>query len=195
VSHQDDAARAVAVALDMEAAVAEFNRVQAARGLPEFRTGIGINFGEVLVGNIGSERKMDYTVIGDMVNLASRLEGLTKTYGTAMLFSESVHAQARDRYPCRMIDLVQVKGKTSGVKVYEAKRELTDKQARGWERYGSALDLYYRREFSSAAETFREAQTLLPGDRPCEIFLERSRRFAADPPSRDWTGQAVMTEK
>jgi class 3 adenylate cyclase len=195
VSHDDDAARAVEVALSLRDAIDDFNRAQAERGLAEFRTGIGINFGQVLVGNIGSERKMDYTSIGDPVNLASRLEGLTKKYGTGMLFSEPVYEQARHRFPCRMIDLVQVKGKTEGARVYEARRSLGEGERAAWERYAAGLEKYYDRQFPAAERLFAAAAELLPGDKPAEIFLERSRRYMSSPPPAEWTGQEVMTEK
>ncbi|MFW5729970.1 MAG: adenylate/guanylate cyclase domain-containing protein [Spirochaetota bacterium] len=195
VEHPDDARRAVGVALEMRRRVGEFNRAQEARELPAFRTGIGVNFGPVVVGNIGSERKMDYTVIGDMVNLASRLEGLTKKYRQELLFSRSVYDQARHVYPCRFIDKVQVKGKSSGEDIYTAEENLSSEQKELWSLYDRGIRAYYLRDFQKARSFFEQTLVNAPGDRPAEIFLERSRRYAASPPPPGWDGTEVMTEK
>ncbi len=195
VEREDDARRAVGVGLEMRHRVGEFNRTQEAQGLPAFRTGIGVNFGPVVVGNIGSERKMDYTVIGDMVNLASRLEGLTKKYRQELLFSRSVYDQARHAYPCRFIDKVQVKGKSSGEDIYTAEAKLAPEQKSLWSLYHRGIQAYYRREFQAAGELFEQTLEKAPGDRPAEIFLERSRGYAATPPPPAWDGTEVMTEK
>jgi class 3 adenylate cyclase/HAMP domain-containing protein len=109
VQHSDDALQAVLTALEMQEALVEFNGRQAADGKPEFRIGIGINYGVVTVGNIGSDKKMDYTVIGDMVNLASRLESLTKIYKQDVIISESVYREVHRALPCRLIDKVKRK--------------------------------------------------------------------------------------
>jgi class 3 adenylate cyclase/HAMP domain-containing protein len=195
VSHGDDGLRAVGVGLQMKRIVQEFNDSQTRKGLPPFNTGIGVNYGRVVVGNIGSERKMDYTVIGDMVNLASRLEGLTKKYGQELLFSGSVHAQAKDRYPCRFIDKVQVKGKTSGEDIYTAEEELSAEQESLWPAYHRAIAAYYRRDFREAARLFEGFLQRSPSDKPAQIFLERSTRYADSPPPEDWNGTEIMTEK
>lgn len=195
VEHEDDARRAVAVAIRMKEMVARFNRTQEETGLPAFRTGIGVNFGPVVVGNIGSERKMDYTVIGDMVNLASRLEGLTKHYRQELLFSSSVYAQTRKAYPCRFIDKVQVKGKTAGENIYTAEEKLSATSARLWKEYHAGIGKYYSRDFAAALDHFQRCLELAPQDRPAEIFAERSRRYRETPPAGNWDGTEVMTEK
>ncbi len=122
VKHEDDALQSVLAGLDMREALDGFNAEQRAAGHPEFHIGIGINYGEVTVGNIGTEKKMDYTVIGDSVNLASRLEGLTKQYHQGLIISESLYEEVKGSVPCRLLDSVAVKGKTKGVKIYSAKR-------------------------------------------------------------------------
>ena len=128
VKHENDAEQAVRAGLEMQIAINNFNKAQAQQGKPEFRTGVGINYGVVTVGNIGSEKKMDYTIIGDMVNLGSRLEGLTKVYHQELIFSESVYRKVKDALPCRMIDKVVVKGKTQGEKIFTAKLKIAESE-------------------------------------------------------------------
>jgi class 3 adenylate cyclase/HAMP domain-containing protein len=195
VERADDALRAVTVGVKMKDAVRNFNRAQQAKGLPPFNTGIGINYGPVVVGNIGSERKMDYTVIGDMVNLASRLEGLTKPYKQELLFSESVHRFVSKTFPCRFIDRVQVKGKTVGERIYTAESELTPQRKQLWERYDAGIEHFFARRFTEAAGAFEAALEINADDAPTKIFLERSQRYATAPPPADWDGTEVMTEK
>ena len=112
VKHDNDALQAVTAGLEMVEVLKTFNEDQTRRGKPSFKIGIGINYGVVTVGNIGCDKKMNYTVIGDSVNLASRLEGQTKTYLQPILISESAWMKVRDHLPCRSIDKVAVKGKS-----------------------------------------------------------------------------------
>ncbi len=106
----------------MTEAVVGFNARQRELGKPEFKIGVGIAYGLVTVGNIGTDKKMDYTVIGDTVNLGSRLEGLTKVYHQPMLISDTLRDPVKDRVPTRLIDTVAVKGKTKGVGIYTARK-------------------------------------------------------------------------
>ncbi len=195
VGRPDDALQAVLSALEMQEALAEFNRHQAELGQPRFNTGTGINFGQVTVGNIGSEKKMNYTVIGDMVNLASRLEGLTKIYKLELVFSESVYKQVSGHLPCRMLDKVQVKGKTQGERIFTAKRSLLEEEKRAWALHHEALHYYHRRQFKEAAEIFQQVQELLPDDVVSARFYDDCMGFQKTPPPPDWTGLRVLTEK
>jgi class 3 adenylate cyclase len=120
VSHGNDGYDSVVAGLEMTAALELFNKEQLRLGAPEFRIGVGINYGIVTVGNIGCDKKMNYTVIGDTVNLASRLEGLTKKYHQPILFSEPVYDQIAGRLLCRVVDKVAVKGKTQGANILTA---------------------------------------------------------------------------
>jgi class 3 adenylate cyclase/HAMP domain-containing protein len=192
---ENAAQHAVAAALAMSDQLREFNKWQAERERPEFRIGIGINFGPVTIGNIGSERKMDYTVIGDMVNLASRIEGLTKFYGESPIISESVFRYVRGTYPCRMIDRVSVKGRKSGTGLYAVYRELTPGRKEAWKLHHSALQYYYNREFDHALQLFEQVGELLPNDRVSSIFAARSRELAQSPPDSEWRGIAEVHEK
>jgi class 3 adenylate cyclase/HAMP domain-containing protein len=195
VRHPDDALQSVLSALEMQEALVLFNEEEAARSRKGFRIGIGIAFGEVTVGNIGSERKMDYTVIGDMVNLASRLESLTKKYHETLLFSESVHAHAHDAVRCRLVDRVAVKGRTTGEPIYTARRTLSTAEEQGWDLHARAVKLYYDRDFPGAREVFRTVRDAIPDDPVAAMFLDRCDRFEREPPPAEWAGVEVMEEK
>jgi class 3 adenylate cyclase/HAMP domain-containing protein len=190
-----EASEAVQSAFEMLEALQDFNKWQSEKGRPGFRIGIGINYGVVTVGNIGSEKKMDYTVIGDMVNIGSRLEGLTKVYDQPLVISESVAKKIQDQFPCRMIDRVIVKGKTAGIGIYTSRKELNPEDQHAWQLHEEATRLFYERSFEDAARLFQKVQELLPGDRSSAMYLERSKTNIASPPPPDWTGAMSMTAK
>jgi class 3 adenylate cyclase/HAMP domain-containing protein len=201
--HADDALQSVLSGLDMLDALALFNENQRKLGKPEFRIGVGINYGEVTVGNIGSERKMDYTVIGDAVNLASRMEGLTKTYHADILISEGVYAELRKgpftpnapELHFRLLDTVAVQGKVKGIRMYTVKRALSPAEAEAWPLHNGGMELYYRRSFREAAEHFKNAYRLLPKDCSAEAMYRRCAEYAANPPPAGWDGVEVMQSK
>ncbi|MFW5688955.1 MAG: adenylate/guanylate cyclase domain-containing protein [Spirochaetota bacterium] len=195
VPNERSAHDAVLAAFDMLEMLDEFNGWQEKRGRARFRIGIAINHGPVTIGNIGSERKMDYTVIGDMVNVASRLEGLTKVYQQELLVTESVRRHIRGHFPVRMVDRVQVKGRERGLAVWTVKPAITKTEERGWKLYHSALLHYYNREFDTARGELRAAAELLPGDPLCKLFTERVERCLADPPPSTWTGLVKFDTK
>jgi adenylate cyclase len=195
VKREDDALQATFCAFDMLEALELFNARQRERGLAAFKVGIGLNFGEVTVGNIGSEKKMDYTVIGDEVNLASRLEGLTKVYGVPLLVSESVYRQISGQVRCRLADRVVVKGRSGGTAIYVPQKKLAKREEDGWKSYEAGVVLYYERQFEKAAERFAAALERMPGDTLSRTFLDRAQRFSGQPPEPEWTGTTVITEK
>jgi class 3 adenylate cyclase/HAMP domain-containing protein len=195
VKHDDDALQSVLSGLDMVDALQSFNESQRSLGKPEFHIGIGINYGLVTVGNIGSERKMDYTVIGDMVNLASRMEGLTKPYHQEILISDSLYREIHGQIPTRLLDTVAVKGKTQGVKIYTVKRSLTGNEEQAWALHNEGMEAYYCRSFEEAEAKFQEVLNLLPADFIARVLLARCKNYALTPPPDDWDGVEVMKTK
>ncbi len=195
VRHDDDALQSVLAGIEMHDGLSKFNEHQRRIGRPEFHIGVGINYGVVTVGNIGTEKKMDYTVIGDMVNLASRLEGLTKKYHQPVLISESLHGKVHDQVPCRLLDTVAVKGKTRGVRIYTTRKELGDTERMVWGLHNTAMDHYYRQEFGKAIDCFREVLGLAPEDANAAMIMERCKAYRHNPPGKGWDGVEVMTEK
>jgi class 3 adenylate cyclase/HAMP domain-containing protein len=188
IKHADDALQSVLAGLEMVEALAIFNKTQKAAGKPTFNTGVGINYGVVTVGNIGSEKKMDYTVIGDMVNLASRLEGQTKSYHQPIIISESLHMKVKDTLPCRLLDCIAVKGKSQGQKIFAVKKTLDEIESQVWELHNTAMDAYYVRDFSKALGLFQNVQIIMPDDYVSGLLMQRCRAYEKNPPGADWNG-------
>ena len=195
VRHEDDTLKALESGFQRLDALDAFNEEQERRGDRQYKIGIGINYGLVTVGNIGSERKMDYTVIGDIVNLTSRLEGLTKVYGENFLISESMYRRVVHTYPCRMIDRVAVKGKSVGMGIYTPRRKVTPVEERAWKLHHAGLIYYYHRRFDQALSYFTRVRELLPEDSASELFIRRCEELKAKPPAAEWDGIVHMTEK
>jgi adenylate cyclase len=193
--HGNDALQAVLAGLEMTRALEGFNAAQRSLGKPAFPTGVGINWGEVTVGNIGCDRKMNYTVLGDEVNLASRVEGQTKNYKQPILITGPVRERIKDRLPCRLLDTLRVKGKRESVKVYTTRTSLTDDEARAWDLHDRAMGLYYGGDFDAAASLFGLIQETLPGDEPSVMLRRRCVAFVKAPPPKEWDGVEVLSEK
>jgi adenylate cyclase len=188
----DDTERAVKAALQMRSALLAFNARRREMGLGPIQVGMGLCTAEVVSGNIGSERRMDFTVVGDGVNIASRLESLTKQYGTDILLSDSTHREIQDRFATRLVDLVVVKGRRKPIEVFELVGESGSAPPPAHSLFSRGLALYRRCEFGSAAEAFsRGAET----SALCRVFLGRCRYFQDNPPPPDWDGVWVSPEK
>jgi adenylate cyclase len=192
----DDADHAVQTAIGMLRALQGFNARRLEAGAEAVRMGVGINTDEVLSGNIGSLKRMDFTVIGDGVNLASRLEGANKHYGTEILVSELTVRQLRGDYRLREVDRIQVKGKSRPVAVYEVMDHLAgpglDEMAAG---FAQGVERYRSRDFAGARQSFERALRAVPADGPSRLYLERCDYFQVHPPPSDWEGVWVMKEK
>ncbi len=195
VAYDNDTINSVYAALEMVDGIRRFNEKQIELGKPEFKTGIGVNYGEVTVGNIGTEKKMDYTVIGDAVNLASRLEGLTKEYGQDLIISESLYDKVKSEISCRFLDIVAVKGKTKGVKIYSAVSKLDDKEKKAWEVHSRGMDCYLKRQFKEGIACFDQVQQLMPEDKVSKMISGRCADYIKNPPEENWDGVKVMKTK
>lgn len=188
---EDQALRACRAALAQQAALVELNRLLAAKGFPPLAMRIGLHTGDAVVGNLGSQSRFDYTVIGDTVNLASRLEGLNKFYGTAILVSESTVQECAGGVEFRELDRVAVKGRETPVAVYQALAPaggLTPEAAALREEFGQGLAFYRQGSFAEAEAVFQNILTRNPEDRPAGAFLKRCQDFQAGQPPGDWEG-------
>lgn len=195
----DDAESAVGAALDMLRALRGFNLLRLGRGEQRVRMGFGLNTDEVLSGNIGSPKRMDYTVIGDGVNLASRLEGANREYGTELLVSEFTLADLRRPYLLREVDRLRVRGRQRPVAVFElldyVPEELLPHLRYVVALYNEGLERYRRREWEAARRMFDEALQQRADDGPARIYRERCAYFEQHPPKGDWDGVWDLTRK
>ncbi len=198
VALPDHAARACLAALEQQRRLAELRGQWLARGLPEISARMGINTGEVIVGNMGSSTRFDFTVIGDAVNLASRLEGANKSYGTGILISETTAAQARGQVELRELDLIAVKGRAAPVRVYEVlapSGQLSPPMAAARDLFARGLALYRRQRWDEAQAVFAQVMEIIPGDPPAAAFLSRCRSLTGQELGPDWDGVYRLTTK
>ncbi len=194
---EDSPERACACALQMSARLEELNLKWEVEGRKQLRVGWGINTGVVTVGNMGSNRRFSWTVMGDHVNLASRLEGLNKVYRTMHIISEYTHEQVKQHFVCRDLDRIRVKGKLLPVRIYElvAFAKDAEKHRDLFTRWNDAHASYWRKSWDEAVQKFEAITARYPDDGPAHEFLKRSLEYARQAPAPDWDGVYVMKSK
>jgi adenylate cyclase len=194
---EDHYIRACACALDMQARLEELNFKWEAEGRKQLQIGIGINTGQVTVGNMGSSKRLAWTVMGDHVNLASRLEGLTRAYQVRNIISENTFRMVSAQFACRELDRIRVKGKLQPVIIYEL-LDFKKNEGRWTERVGlfnEAMAAYRRHKWDEAIQKFEAVLAKYPDDGPSEVFWQRAQEFRREAPAPDWDGVYVMKTK
>ena len=192
VPRADDVDRGVRAAIAMMRELKAWNERRAAEAKPLVDIGIGLNTDQVVSGNIGSKKRMDFTMIGDGVNLASRLESACKQYGAHILVSEFTYEKLRGTYRARKLDRIVVKGKTQPVAIYELMEHHDEasypslSEALGI--FRDAMRQYRQREFGAAGALFGKVLAINPRDRAAALYLERCAQLGAKPPPPDWDG-------
>lgn len=194
---KEDAVSAVRTAVQMRDRLVGLNKAWIEAGKLDLKIGIGINHGEAIVGNLGSEAKSEISLIGDAVNTASRFEGMTKRYHVDLIIGERVAALVRDRFILRTVAHSQPTGTLKPIEIFTVLRERTNGAADpDWlASYEDGVKLYRKREFAKAADQFETALTGVPTDWLCESYLAESRTFAVNPPPPEWNAVDVLTSK
>ncbi len=193
----EDAKACARAAITMRHELLQLNQQWKEKGIAPFQFGIGLNHGEVLVGNIGSQEKADPTVIGDAVNLASRLEALTRTYSVDILVGERAAELIRDQFNLRSVALVQVKGKTQPVEVFTlvGAKETQTEFLRQLETYEAGFRKFRERDFTQAKILFSQFLEFYPEDSLAKMYLERALEYEQQPPDTAWNAVEVFKKK
>jgi len=194
----DHAPRACQTALELVAALDRLRPVFAARGWAHLDLGVGINTGAMVVGNMGSKDRLIYTAVGDPVNVAARLEGLSKEYGVHVVVGEATRAAASEGFVYRFLDLVAVKGRPEPLRCYEVLARagaLTPGEQERLTRYHEAIDLYRHRQWAKALRMLDALSLEVPADGPVGLYRRRARALLAAPPPENWDGVFVAETK
>jgi adenylate cyclase len=177
----------------------ELNMQWQQSGKPVLYTRIGVHLGEAIVGNLGSSERLNYTAIGDPINIASRLEGINKIYGTQIIVSDSVYRQIKDQFILRRIDYVTLKGKATAHFIYELVAEKRDEIAYDYENYTAfftkGFDAYQQQKWAEAIQFFTECLKIYNIDTLAPVFIQRCNEFSVNPPVGNWNGAWSLTEK
>lgn len=199
VFFEEHATWACRAALKMQARLVALQDGWEARGIPRLASRVGVNTGPMIVGNMGCLEVFDYTVMGDAVNLASRLEGANKSYGTRIMIGPETYKDVKDAFVTRMLDDIRVKGKLEPVRVYELMAENEDQLSEAKRQvlplYNEGIDLYRNRRFEEAKALFEKALAIDPEDGPSKTYLQRCEVCIAEPPPEDWDCVFELTEK
>ncbi len=194
----DHAAKACLAAIDMKKRLRELQEKWMSTGKEPIYARMGINTGKSTVGNMGSRTRMDYTAMGDAVNLASRLEGANKYYETSAMISGSTHEGVKDVVEARQLDVIRVVGKSEAVPIYELlgrKGALPDRIYDMLDKYNQGREHFLNRDWKQAKVLFKQALKAVEDDGPSKIYAERCDTYAKNPPSRGWDGVYVMKAK
>jgi adenylate cyclase len=199
ISNEEHAIMACRAALKCQQIIGEFNKNWEAEGKYPFRTRMGINTGYMIVGNMGSRQRMNYSVMGDGVNLASRLEMLNKIYSTSIIISKGTHRYVQNQFVTRTIDQITVKGKSQSVVIYELMAEKGTPDATRLaplaERFEQAYKLYLKRDWQQAKSMCETLLEEFPDDQVSAIYIERCTNFIEHEPDPSWSGISKLFEK
>lgn len=199
--HQDDhALRACRAIMKQQEKLSQLQGGWMERGLPKLIARFGLNTGNMVVGNMGSSTRFNYTVMGDSVNLAARLEPANKEFDTFVMISEFTQAKVKNEFLTRQLDLLQVKGKTKPVTVFELMADrATAPNLKHLEQvaatYSDGLNFYYEQQWDKAIDKFKSTLSIDPNDGPSKTYIHRCEDFKASPPEPGWTGVYVMKHK
>jgi len=194
----DHAERACRCALGSVKRLKELNDDLKSRGLVPLGARIGINTGAMAAGYMGSDQKKQFTVMGDNVNLGSRLEGANKAFGSSIMISEFTYEMVQDKFEVRFLDKIRVPGKAKPVKVFELLAEkggLSPEWQKAHTLYHDAIMLFVGRDFSKAREKFLEVSAILGQDKASMAYVQRAEAFIAHPPAEDWDGVFEVKSK
>ncbi len=194
----DHAVRACLATLENQRKLAALRPRWEARGLPPVFARVGLNTGQALVGNLGSKTRLNYSIIGDEVNIAARLEPANKAFGTYTMISEATYRAAQDAIVARELDLIRVVGRWRPIRVYELigkKGEVSPDVLKGIAAYEEGLAYYRERRWSEAVERFTRAQEIVPGDPPSQMMMARCGEYLVKPPPEDWDGVFNLQSK
>ncbi|MDI6803991.1 MAG: CHASE2 domain-containing protein [Bacteroidota bacterium] len=199
IPQKDHSLIACRTAVQMQSHLEELRQIWKTTNKPLLHMRIGINTGDMIVGNMGGLDRFDYTVIGDSVNLSARLEGANKQYKTKTLISENTFQPIAGQVVVRELDLITVVGKNKPLKIYELFGLVGDKTPPEYfsliEKFSEALFLYRQRNWEKAIKNFEEALKIKPDDYPSKLYIERSQAFIQTPPPDNWDGVFVMKTK
>jgi len=197
ITYKDHAKYACRCALQSLVKLKELQAEYEKRGLPTIDIGIGLNTGDVNVGNMGSQTVRSYTVMGDAVNLASRLEGINKQYGTRIIMSEFTYKEVKDNFVCREVDWVRVKGKVLPVKIFEliAEEKVPSTVTETIKWFQEGYQYYHEKNWQPGLEAFTKALAITPDDEVSKLYLQRCQDYLLEPPEDGWDGVFVMKTK
>ncbi len=194
----NNAQTAVSASLEMQTRLITLRERWQERGWPELRMRVGLNTGPAVVGNMGSKSRMSYTMMGDTVNTAARLEGVNKVYGVYLLIGESTRSRLDSNIVCREIDSINVVGKLTAITIFEPlglQEAVSAEKLETVAQYAKGLAAYRSRDWSNAADHFKQALDMTPDDGPSKTMLKRVEEYQQNPPPPDWNGAFTMSSK